>query len=67
MVVDREEHAYADQTHDVGIIYTCDNTWELHAKINTTMFTEDQLRDMVVQNFDTCRTSIDGTATTPEE
>lgn len=30
--VDREEHSFRNQTHDVGLIYSCDNTWELKSK-----------------------------------
>ena len=52
----------------MGLKYYCDNTWELHSKITLTKFTDDELRDLEVEDFETCATYSNpkNTATTAE-
>lgn len=66
-VVNREELDYEDQLHDVGIVYHCDKTWELHSKVEVTKYTEQEMREMEVIDIDTCEVANDpSSATTPQ-
>lgn len=62
--IDRSEYTLDEQKHDVGLVYHCDNTWEVFAKLDPTR----QPITSLVSDFNTCET-LDGLypATTPEE
>jgi len=34
--IDRSEYTLDEQKHDVGLVYHCDNTWEVFAKLDPT-------------------------------